>query len=72
MLGEHSDTIYGSNWSGSITNELIDKKRERTDIYEDPDTLYNHFRESLRDTGPDKTIFAYEDKRKSIGVRSGI
>jgi hypothetical protein len=73
MSAENSDSLWRTR-VGAINNDVISKKYERTDMYEDPDLMYNHFRNSLRDTGPDNpNTFAEDQKREGgIGKRNGV
>ena len=46
---------------GDISADMFQEKYETTDIYEDPDALYNDQRAGLRDVGPQTTgLFAHE------------
>jgi hypothetical protein len=74
MSSEHSDATFEATWGGVVSNDVIDRKHERTDMYEDPDLLYNHFRTALKDTGPDnRNTFAYDEKRAGgVGKRSSV
>lgn len=74
MSAENSDAIFEATYAGSIIEDIIDKKYEKTDIYEDPDTLYYYQRNVLRDTGPDnRNTFAEDEPRQGgLGYRSGV
>jgi len=58
--------------------EMFPEKTEATDIDEDPEQLYNHGRDTLKDWGPDTTnLFAHEEVRRNnfsrdrLELRSG-
>jgi hypothetical protein len=66
-MGErgYSDEILRGGWSGGIPQHMIDKKYERTNIYEDKDLLQNYQRETLLDNRPDPITLASDEFRNN-------
>lgn len=58
---------FTSGNSGTYGNMPISaylKKMEQTCVYEDPNQLYNYYRESLKDLRPDKPLFESDQTRR--------
>ena len=68
MIRNNTDHLNYGRVIGEIPQSIIDKKYEKTDIYEDDDQLNNYYRNVLRDDGPDPVdTFAYGSKRSNAG-----
>lgn len=75
---QYTTTYRGRELANDIGWEMFPEKLEKTDIYEDPNEMYDYRRDVLKDLTPDRSnLMAYEETRRDkhsrefLNLRSG-
>ena len=72
MRGSKFNTTRDQERGYGMDLFYFQNKYESTNYYEDDENLNNHNREVLKDYGPDRIGFAYEEPRRNTGSRERL